>query len=457
MSAPLIWILIPLLVGLALLLFYHWQRVTVWVATISAVVLSILALILPVGELIIWRSLQFEVSEAFNFFGRQVIIDRSDTIILLLIFGGTAFWIGGAYLARAPRLLPGLGLISAALIVMALSVEPFLYAALIIFLVALINLPLLVKPGEKAGKGIMRYLVFQTLGMPFILFVGWMLTGLGSGAAQADVAWRALVMLGVGFALWLAIFPFHSWVPLISQESHPYAAAYLLNMLTLASLLFLYGLIVRYTWLRDSVDLIIVMRSAGVLMIVVNGAFAIAERRQSRLIGYALLLDIGFSLVALSALDGHYQLFFALFIPRNLAFAVWTLALSRSNLLDSGETRSAGIERRVLPFAGMGILVGHFSIAGFPLLAGFPVKLAVLESLATTDITAFGWALTGIGGFLAAGLRSLVFLLAGEVVEPSENEQQRSLNLALLAGILFIVIFGLLPGWFMPIYINLLP
>jgi NADH-quinone oxidoreductase subunit N len=457
MSAPLIWIFIPLLLGVSLLLLDGWRHLVAWAATFSALLFSLMAAFIPLGELVVWGPLQFELSDTFNIFGRQVIIDRSDTIILMLVFAGTAFWNGGAYLAGTPRLFPGLSMVSAAFIVMALSVEPFLYGALIIFLVALINLPLLVSPGAKVGKGILRYLVFQTLGMPFILFVGWMLTGLALGASQTDVEFRAFILLGVGFALWLAVFPFHSWVPMLSQEVHPYVSTYLLNTLTMASLLFLYGLIGRYAWLRDSLELLAILRAAGVLMVLVNGVFALAERHQSRLLGYALLLDIGYSLIALGSFDAGYQLFFALFIPRILAFAVWGLALSALNRMEYQVSSTGAGAYRMTPLVALGMLVGLFSTLGFPLMAGFPLKLAVLEALAASDPAALSWVILGVGGLLVAGLRTLIYLVSVKAPASAQTNPQRWLDLAILLGTIMIFLIGSLPGWFLPIYINLLP
>ena len=63
------------------------------------------------------------------------------------------------------------------LMVASIAVEPFLYAALFIQMAILLAIPLMTSIYEAPSKGITRFLVYQTLAMPFILVAGWLLGG----------------------------------------------------------------------------------------------------------------------------------------------------------------------------------------------------------------------------------------------------------------------------------------
>jgi hypothetical protein len=85
-------------------------------------------------------------------------------------------------------------------------VEPFLYAALIVELIVLISILLLTPRGEQTDRGVMRYLVSQTVAMPFILLSGWMVAGIESAPSASTLILRGTVMILIGFSLWLNIF-----------------------------------------------------------------------------------------------------------------------------------------------------------------------------------------------------------------------------------------------------------
>ena len=94
-----------------------------------------------------------------------------------------------------------------ALLVAALAVEPFLFSALLIEMAVLVSVPLLSPPGHPVGKGVLRYLIFQTLAMPFILFAGWVFGGVEINPADTQLLVQSVVLMGFGFAFWLAVFP----------------------------------------------------------------------------------------------------------------------------------------------------------------------------------------------------------------------------------------------------------
>ncbi|PKN82129.1 MAG: hypothetical protein CVU46_18305, partial [Chloroflexi bacterium HGW-Chloroflexi-8] len=106
----------------------------------------------------------------------------------------------------------GLGIL--ALLTAAFSVQPFLYSALIIEIAVLISIPMLIQPSKLLEIGVSRFLIFQTLAMPFILLAGWGFEQATISSNSAQINLFSAVLLGFGFSLWLAVFPFYTWVPL---------------------------------------------------------------------------------------------------------------------------------------------------------------------------------------------------------------------------------------------------
>jgi formate hydrogenlyase subunit 3/multisubunit Na+/H+ antiporter MnhD subunit len=212
------------------------------------------------------------------------------------------------------------GLVLVAVWMAVLAVEPFLYAALLLELAVLLSIPLLSLPGAPPGRGAIRYLIFQTFGMPFILLTGWLLVGVESSPGDLELVVRASTLLGFGFLFLLGIFPFHSWLPMLSEEAHPYPTTFIFFFMPLMVSLFGLNFLDQYAWLRQSANLHEILRAAGIMMMLVGGVWAALQRHMGRILGFAIMLGTGTTLIAISILPS-LELFFAMQIPRALALA----------------------------------------------------------------------------------------------------------------------------------------
>lgn len=457
MSAPVLWIFLPILVG-GLLLLVSNQKLLALLSGFLCSFLALAAFLLPIDELVTVQSFTFKLTPAFNILGRAFILSNSDRGWLALFFGASAFWFMASSTINIARRLVPIGLILTGLLVASLSVEPFLYAALLIEVAVLLSIPLLSPPGKKPGKGILRFLIFQTMAMPFLLLAGWLLSGISANPGNLDLVVISAVILGLGFALLLAVFPFYTWIPLLAEEAHPYIAGFILWSFPTVSMFFALNFLDRYAWLRDAAGLSSILVIVGVVMVVAAGTFALFQRHLGRTLGYAVMLEIGFSLLCVGLGSSLLDTYLMLYIPRVIAFALWALTLTNlqkqypSLLIE--DIKGAG---RSWSLSVLGLVMAGFSISGLPLLASFPAHLVIWSSMAYRSQVSVVWVFLGSLGMLISTIRGLVALLNAPKNTPwglQESIPQRGL---ILFACLALVILGIFPSLVSTVWQNLPP
>ena len=456
MSAPVLWIFLPLILAGILLLLSN-QKVIFLVACLFVLFLTIAAWLLPIEAAQTIGTFTFKMAPSVEILGRKLTLTSTNRSFLVLIYGSAFFWfIPAASLQVARRMIP-LGLAITALLVAALSVQPFLYAALIIEVAVLLSIPLLTSPGQKPGKGVIRFLIFQTLAVPFILFSGFLLAGIGANPGDLGLVQQAATFLGLGFAFLLAIFPFYTWIPLLAEEAHPYVVGFLLWMLPTVTLFYGLGFLENYTWLRDASFLKTFLTLVGTLMVVTGGLLATFQRHLGRIMGYAVIVETGFSLLALSlGTSTGLNIFLLLLIPRTLSLAIWAWALSilrtQSPGLNLKDVKGMG---HVWPFATSALVLANLALAGMPLLSGFPAHQAIWEGLARTSLPVAFWVLVGSLGLFASAVRVLAALTSALEGTPWGVRENRSQRILLSIGILGLFLLGLFPQWALPLWTKL--
>jgi NADH-quinone oxidoreductase subunit N len=456
MSAPLIWIALPLLFAVVLFFLQTRRPLSIIISGIICFGLAAIALLMPISSVVKLGPLSLNIPSTLEILGRRFILENGDRTFLVVVYLAAGIWFLGSNVASAGRLFIPLGLAAAALLVAVMAVEPFLYAALLVEMAVIISVPMLSPPGRPFRQGVLRYMIFQSLAMPFILFAGWALAGIEANPSDLHLYGEAEVFLGLGFAFWLAVFPFYTWIPLLAEQSHPYVSGFILALLSTVILLLPLKFLDTFAWLRNSELLFAALRITGLIMVVTGGIWAAFQTNQARLMGYAVILENGFSLLALGISNTQgLGLYVQLFLPRLIAIAVWVLGLSILQQRDDhqGFSEINGLLRRS-PLVAGACLLAYFSLGGLPLLAGFPPREVLIESLASQSLSMALWALIGNLGFLFGGVRALALMSAGQ--GPLKRSETFLQSVMLSAASLALIVFGLFPGWFLPAMLYLL-
>ena len=446
MNAPTLWIIAPAVIAILLTVIPN-QRALSFIGGFVAILLALTAQFVPMEEAFRLGTLSLRMESSLTILGRQLIINPQEGPLLALIYGATALWFFGAEASKSTIRLVPLGLVITALMVASIAVEPFLYAVFFIEMAVLLSIPLLTSIYKSPSKGIIRFLIYQTLSMPFILVSGWLLAGVEASPGNMALAAQSAAILGLGFAFLLAIFPLYNWIPMLLEEEPPFVVAFLLWIIPTITLIFGAGFIDRYSWLRSSPQLTTVLQFSGLLMLVTGGLWAAFQNHIGRIMAYGSIAETGFSLLALSLdLKLGIPILFLLLPARALGLAVWSLSLTiikeRSKSMRFSDVRGL---LRTVPFAGAGLVLASLSTSGLPLLAGFPARLALWDGLARVSLSSALWMGIGLIGLFTASFRTLAVLsMADEYTgwEVGENWLQ---GIMLGLGMTGLFVLGLFP------------
>jgi NADH-quinone oxidoreductase subunit N len=254
-------------------------------------------------------------------------------------------------------------------------------------------------------------------------------------------------MAMLGFALLLAVPPFHVWLPSTSGQSHPYALAFVLLISQAGALFLFFRFVDAYVWLRQDQALFAGMRWAAIAMAGFAALWALAQRSLARTAAYATLADTAVILLAFSSMTpSGTQMALGLTGARVIGLSVWALGASVLRNAGAGDTSEelSGIGYQA-PLATATVLVGLFSLAGFPLTAGFPGRWAVITGGGDAALVVVG-ALAAVA-LAAVRWTSTVFRKPRPIVVPATTALER---LLLGAGIALCVLLGLFPQLLYP-------
>jgi NADH:ubiquinone oxidoreductase subunit 2 (subunit N) len=436
------------------LVFYKRDRLNFLLTGLTALLLFFLATFFPENLTInIWGfTLIFE--ESLGILGRQITLEYAFLPFIAFIYGMNTLWILSSIIPGVPKTFRSGSLALTALLTAALGVEPFLYAALLIQAAIVLSIPMLSPLNAPTHPGILRYLSLQTLALPFILLAGWLLTGVETLPPDSPLIGQSMLTLGLGFAILLSVFPFHSWLPMVSQTSHATVFSFVVFIMPTTILLFSLNFLEQYTFLRTSTDLYQVLTYMGALMIAAGGLFTAVQSKIKRAFGFSVLTETGFSLLSLGmASEGGLNWMLMLLPSRALSGLLWAhaIALVENNSGTSELSTLKGFAREY-PFLSAGLVLGPLSLAGLPLLASFPIKSIILTAAFSISSSLGIWSFVGNLGLFVFTIRLLrALVMPADQLQPegwSRHEKTYEF-LPILLLILVLLALGLFPNTFL--------
>ena len=447
MSAPILWIVFPLALSVMLLFFLQYPRLIKTIGILASLVLALIAIIQPIGNVLHIGSLVLDISPTFLIFGRSLVLEDADRFALSLVYTSLFLFLIVMDTKSTPAKFVPLAMAISSVLVSALAVRPFLYAAVLMEMAVLLIILMVREKQDQPVDGIIRFLIYLTLAMPSILFAGWLL---GSSQAAVTIESKmvsALVFLLFGFMIWLAVFPFHSWLPQFSRAVDPYMFSFIFSIIPVITLLVIMKYISSLLWLRSSSYLSPALATVGVIMIVTTGMFASVEKELKRFLAYTVLFETGFALTLLSLRSAAgVQLLYESFIPRIFSLAL--LGFSLKVLFSQGVNLTTdgmrGLIRR-MPLATIGALVSLLSILGMPIFASFPFRLEAMNLLSLASRDNVLWIIAGVIGMLIGTIR--IFVQAAQPTgEKWEINEKISQVLIIGFGIVLLIVMGLFPA-----------
>ena len=286
------------------------------------------------------------------------------------------------------------------------------YLGLELMSLSLYALTALRRDDGTATEAAMKYFVLGALASGFLLYGLSMMYGatgsleipkvfeaIATGRINKDVLvfGTVFVVAGLGFKFGAA--PFHMWVPDVYQGAPTAVTLLIGGAPKLAAFAITIRLLVE-GMLGVAVDWQQMLIVLSVASLVVGNLAAIAQSNLKRMLAYSTIAQMGFVLLGMSAgvVSGNTlsaanaysssMFYIVAYVLTTLGTFGLVMFLARDGFESEEIDDLAGLAQRK-PWLAGAMTVFMFSLAGVPPMIGFFAKLAVIQALVTTNITAY--------------------------------------------------------------------
>jgi len=374
---------LPLILAPVVFLVRRWAFLAAPLASVTALIMANLCLGLPLDRPVLVLGWQVALGRPMMVLGREFALELASSLALGFIYLIATVAFLFAWPVSQGRLFSPLGLVILSLLGAAVMIRHFLFAVLFFWIASLVAV--FVIQGEERGpkRGALRYLVMISLAIPPLLITPWLIEVQAINPDNVAILRYATVLLAIGFAILLGVVPFHGWVTAMAAEASPVAAAFVLTVTNAVVLLLMLNLLQSYSWLSENPQVYGLLRLGGLLMATVGGLLAFAQRDFGHLLGYAVLSDMGCTLIAFGIASSSALTAALLQVVHRsvgLMLTAMGLAVVRHRVGSDSFANLGGMAKR-LPLSTAGLVLGGLSLAGMPLTAGFPGRWALYRLL----------------------------------------------------------------------------
>jgi formate hydrogenlyase subunit 3/multisubunit Na+/H+ antiporter MnhD subunit len=412
-----------------------------------------------------WLVLKLPTNITLSLLGRPIALNPLSQVSLALIFAATASLFltltllsftterriahFGKSTGQEGRVFYPSALIILGLFVAASLSQHLGITAIFIELAAILMVFVIQAQRLESTRAALRFLILISLATPAFLLAAWQIDRyqLSGGVTSLRSIDQIALLIGFGFAVWLAVIPFHGWLTSTATESSPPTAAFVLITFPIVAFSTLINLLVDLPWLADSSYFIDAVIVAGTFTAFIGGILASVQRGFSELMGYTALFNLGCILTILGI--GSQAAVITILVSLTVrAVALVLIAASLSTIYlgvtGDGFAQLKGVAQQ-MPIATMGLLIGGLTLAGAPFTAGFAPFWQLLHSIAEIEERWLALFVFGALGVAIGYLRASRIMLSP--VQPIERRVGRGnsyLGLGFTEPILLMILISLL-------------
>ena len=468
-------VIVPIILGIILLTARYFDKIAGW---LTAGIITAVTIILIIAAIPVWSGTPVEI--VFDWAGEWLqfglLMDSLSTYIVLLIAvvgAGAAFYsIKYMHEAENQRVYYSLysfffaGMIGVVLATNLLQFFFFWEAMLIPSYLMIIYWG----TKGKAAKAALKYFLYTQIGSIGILIafailgfygssgtytldIATIAAGIGSSGIPGSLLYLTFVLMMIGFAVKMAVFPFQNWLPDAHGEA-PTPISVLLSavMIETASYAIVRMGFEFYANIFSSNISRFVLEAIGAVTLFYGGFLALRQTDVKRLLAYSSVSQMGYIFIGLatySTMGTAGGLFHILAhgFGKGILFMVAGMLMHNANTRDI--TKMGGLGRK-WPVVAVISFIGALNLAGTPPLAGFFSEWMIfngaLEVAQTAELVVVAIILL-LGSILSAAymLRFLWKVFLGPTPTELEEAKKPHALLWVPAGVLALlaIFFGI--------------
>lgn len=465
MNAVTIWLGIPFVIAFLAFALRRYPDLAYPLVILTCISMIGLSLFVTVGEPFSLGNSTVVINSSMVIGGRLISIDAESMKIVNFVYFINILWMIVGWQLRPNRFLPGLGLIIIVLLLSGLFIEPSFYAGFLFLIVSFLFVPLWVKAGSIPNRSIFRFLVMMFFGMPFFFLAGWQFSKLQIGLDNQQNLLLGGIFLSLGVVAFLSAFPMHSWIPMISADSHPMILSFFMTTFPFIVIRFFMIQIINNNLMDILGNQFRLVWLIVAIITLLLGAYGMSiSKLMTRFLAYYLIFGVGIALIGMSTFDIEIWRNIEIWwfgLVLNLVVFLVTMKNFHGNILEDKEFNETESYNNVVVFLGMiPLLILPFTIS----FIGFIGILKNISNFVTWASILMVVSLFGVYIFMGKYITKYIQKIDWSRVKFSYSEDDPESSEQILRnrwtifgfGIYFLIqiIFGLFPSLLVSIGIG---